>query len=110
MSHYRHRVSELIGRGETFVRWAPGPERKGYFKADLGAIAADAVQLHGVWVAPEVRGRGFGTAGMSAVVAACLARGFTSVSLYVNDYNLPALAVYRKLGFREVGTWATVLL
>jgi predicted GNAT family acetyltransferase len=31
------------------------------------------------------------------------------VSLYVNAYNLPALAAYRRVGFRQVGTFATVL-
>ncbi len=31
------------------------------------------------------------------------------VSLYVNDYNAPALATYRRVGFEQVGTYATVL-
>jgi predicted GNAT family acetyltransferase len=31
------------------------------------------------------------------------------VSLYVNDYNTKALAAYRRVGFREVGSFATVL-
>jgi len=32
------------------------------------------------------------------------------VSLYVNDYNTPAMALYRSLGFEQVGLFATVLL
>jgi hypothetical protein len=31
------------------------------------------------------------------------------VSLYVNDFNAPARAVYRRVGFREVGCYASVL-
>ena len=31
------------------------------------------------------------------------------VSLYVNDYNEAAMAAYRRVGFRPVGTYATVL-
>jgi uncharacterized protein len=32
------------------------------------------------------------------------------VTLYVNDYNTSARATYERLGFREVGEFATVLL
>ena len=31
------------------------------------------------------------------------------VSLYVNDYNTRARASYRRVGFREVGEYASVL-
>jgi predicted GNAT family acetyltransferase len=32
-----------------------------------------------------------------------------TVSLYVNDFNTAALATYRRVGFRQVGTFASVL-
>ena len=46
---------------------------------------------------------------MAAVVQ--IARGEVAplVSLYVNSYNTRALAAYRAVGFRQVGTYATVL-
>jgi predicted GNAT family acetyltransferase len=31
------------------------------------------------------------------------------VSLYVNDYNHAARAAYERVGFRQVGTFASVL-
>jgi predicted GNAT family acetyltransferase len=31
------------------------------------------------------------------------------VSLYVNDFNSSARAAYRRVGFREVGRYASVL-
>jgi hypothetical protein len=31
------------------------------------------------------------------------------VSLYVNDFNVPARAAYRRVGFTEVGTFMSVL-
>ena len=32
-----------------------------------------------------------------------------SVSLYVNDFNVRAVRTYLRVGFRQVGTFATVL-
>jgi uncharacterized protein len=62
-----------------------------------------------VWTHPALRGKGIAAAGMAAVVEYAL-RDFASVvSLYVNDYNAPARAVYRKVGFEEVGAFASIL-
>jgi predicted GNAT family acetyltransferase len=46
---------------------------------------------------------------MAAVVRDALERVAPTVSLYVNDFNLPARRVYERCGFRAVGTLATVL-
>ncbi len=46
---------------------------------------------------------------MAAVVERCLAEIAPVVSLYVNDYNVPALATYHRVGFEQVGTFATIL-
>ena len=46
---------------------------------------------------------------MRAVVAAVQAQGRIP-SLYVNSFNLPARSVYQRIGFTEVGTFATVLV
>jgi predicted GNAT family acetyltransferase len=46
---------------------------------------------------------------MAAVVHDALRRVAPTVSLYVNDYNHPARRVYARCGFRQVGTFATVL-
>jgi len=32
-----------------------------------------------------------------------------TISLYVNDFNYPALATYYRVGFRQVGEFATIL-
>jgi predicted GNAT family acetyltransferase len=60
-------------------------------------------------VHPSLRRRGIGTAGMAAVVIAAQASIAPVVSLYVNDFNAPARAAYARVGFRDVGTFATVL-
>ena len=35
-------------------------------------------------------------------------RRYPVVSLYVNDFNVPALRSYERLGFRTVGSLSTV--
>jgi ribosomal protein S18 acetylase RimI-like enzyme len=107
---YEARVRGLVQEGRSFVRMSDGrsgPEIA--FKAELGAVTAQVAQVQGVWVSPDRRGQGLGTHGMAAVVAAAVGTVAPLVSLYVNDYNERAIAVYRKVGFRQVGSYATVL-
>jgi len=73
-------------------------------------VTRHTAQVQGVWVAPEWRNRGLGTSAMAAVVRDTLRRVAPSVSLYVNDYNNAARVVYDRCGFRQIGTFATVLL
>jgi predicted GNAT family acetyltransferase len=46
---------------------------------------------------------------MAAVVRAAQASIAPVVSLYVNDFNIAARRSYERVGFREVGTFASVL-
>ncbi|MER7506270.1 GNAT family N-acetyltransferase [Nonomuraea pusilla] len=103
---YRARVAELIRIGRSYARIEDG---RVVFKAEIGAVTPQACQIQGVWVAPELRGRGYAAGGMAAVVEAALACFAPVVSLYVNDFNQPARAVYKKVGFREVDTFMSVL-
>jgi len=103
---YRRRVANLILAGRAFARFEHG---RVVFKAEIGSQSPAVGQIQGVWVHPEWRGCGLGTAGTAAVAAAVLQTGRTA-SLYVNSYNTVARAAYARVGFREVGTFATVLL
>ncbi|MGW0702430.1 GNAT family N-acetyltransferase [Streptomyces sp. NPDC002867] len=103
---YQARVAELVGTGRAFARIEDG---KVVFKAEIGAATAKACQIQGVWVAPEYRGRGLSETGMAAVLRYALADVSPIVSLYVNDYNTAARAAYRRVGFREVGAFMSVL-
>jgi uncharacterized protein len=107
---YEERVRTLIAEGRSFVRLGPGPVgAQVEFKAELGAVAGGVAQVQGVWVEPGHRGRGLSERGMAAVVRLTRRDVAPTVSLYVNDYNVRALAAYRRVGFRPVGTYATVL-
>ncbi|MCA2189409.1 GNAT family N-acetyltransferase [Nonomuraea cavernae] len=103
---YRTRVAELIRIGRSYARIDDG---RVVFKAEIGAVTPSASQIQGVWVDPELRGRGHAVAGMAAVVEAALACFAPVVTLYVNDFNTSARAVYRKVGFHEVDTFMSVL-
>ena len=103
---YRARVAELVRSGQSLA-WIEGGEV--LFKAEIGAVSRAACQVQGVWVAPAHRGRGIGTAGTAAVVEYARTAMAPVVSLYVNGFNRPARAAYRRVGFREVGTYASVL-
>lgn len=104
--YYEARVRALIGQGRSFVRVEGG---RVVFKAEVAAVALGVGQVQGVWVTPDRRGEGLSETGMAAVVAAARAEIAPVVSLYANAYNVRALAAYRAVGFRQVGTYATVL-
>ncbi|MGY1692102.1 GNAT family N-acetyltransferase [Geodermatophilus sp. SYSU D01105] len=103
---YRARVADLVRAGQS-VAWIEDDEV--LFKAEIGAVSRTVCQVQGVWVAPAHRGRGIGTAGTAAVVEYARSAIAPVVSLYVNDYNAPARAAYARVGFREVGQYASVL-
>ncbi|WP_375431158.1 GNAT family N-acetyltransferase [uncultured Friedmanniella sp.] len=101
---YRFYVRQLITSGRAFGIFDGG---RVLFKADLGSVSGTVSQVQGVWLDPELRGQGLAAPAMAAVVQ--LARTVVpTVSLYVNDYNAPARATYRRVGFAQVGEFATI--
>ncbi len=103
---YRRRVAGLIAAGRAWARFERGQV---VFKAEVGSQSPAVGQIQGVWVHPDWRGHGIGTAG-TATLAAAVVRSGRIASLYVNDFNTVARATYDRIGFTEVGTFATVLL
>jgi uncharacterized protein len=103
---YRTRVGELVTSGRSFARIENGEV---VFKAEIGAVTPYACQVQGVWVPPSLRGRGHAAHGMAAVVKVARRSISPVVSLYVNDFNAPARAAYRRVGFTEIGTFMSVL-
>jgi len=103
---YRARVAELVAQGRAYARIEGGAV---LFKAEVGAATAASCQVQGVWVAPPLRGAGLGTMGTAAVVQLARAQVAPLVSLYVNDFNTAARRSYEKVGFQQVGMFASVL-
>jgi uncharacterized protein len=103
---YRARLEQLIRGGRAFARIERGQV---IFKAEIGAVTPHACQVQGVWVRPECRGQGLAAPGMAAVVVEAVRSVAPLVSLYVNDFNQPARAAYRRAGFTETGRFMSVL-
>lgn len=102
---YRTYVRSLIERERAFAIVEDGEV---VFKADLGAMSDKVAQIQGVWVRPDHRGQGLASAGMAGVTDA-IVEGGRIASLYVNDFNLPAVAAYRRCGYDEVGSFTSIL-
>ncbi|MBY0443128.1 MAG: GNAT family N-acetyltransferase [Mycobacteriaceae bacterium] len=103
---YRRRVASLIAAGRAWARFEHGEV---VFKAEVGSQSPSVGQIQGVWVHPQWRGHGLGSAGTATLAAVIVGTGRIA-SLYVNDFNTAARAAYARVGFVEVGTFATVLL
>jgi predicted GNAT family acetyltransferase len=104
--HYRRRIASLISRKHSLAAF--DDEGRVIFKAELGTVSSQTVQVQGVWMHPDHRGKGLSAGYMAAVVQAARALAPT-VSLYVNSYNARAIAAYERVGFRQVDTFATIL-
>jgi uncharacterized protein len=103
---FRAGLRQAVSAGRSFSRIDDG---RVVFKADLAAVTPHACQVQGVYVDPDRRGQGLGTAGMAAVVAIALREVAPVVSLYANAYNVAALRTYEKVGFRHTATFSTIL-
>ena len=103
---YRARVAELVTQGRAYARIEDGQV---LFKAEVGAATSRVCQVQGVWVHPSLRGRGLSVGGTAAVAAIARAQVAPVVSLYVNDFNTAARRAYERVGFRQVGTFTSVL-
>ena len=103
---YRDSIWRLIRAGRTYVVIEDGAV---VFKADVGSVALDTCQIQGVWISPRLRGRGLAAGYMASVVEQAMTQHAPFVTLYVNDFNAPALATYRRIGMEQIGTFATIL-
>ncbi len=103
---YRARVAELIASGRAFARFEGGEV---VFKAEIGALSRSVGQIQGVWVHPDRRSTGLGTAGTAAIADRLVRSMGRTASLYVNGFNVAARVAYGKVGFRQAGSFSTIL-
>ena len=102
---YRSYCRWLVDLGRAF-----GIVERGrvIFKSDVGAASGTVAQIQGVWLDPDQRGRGLAAPAVAAVTEYILAE-YGTASLYVNDFNIAAIKAYERVGFKQVGEFATIL-
>jgi GNAT superfamily N-acetyltransferase len=102
---YANRLESTVADG---IVYCVGPVGKPVLKLERSVDSRRwGVQLAGIVVAGSERGRGLGTAAVTAAVRQALADGHgrLPVTLHVRADNTPALAAYAHAGFTDREEW-----
>lgn len=100
---YARRVEEECRDGYSYL-WTD--ETGLIFRASMSARTGDAVQISGVYTPAHLRRRGIARRALSELVHRLLEKS-RAACLFVNDFNAPALALYRRMGFRHLSDWGS---
>lgn len=96
---YRERIRDLIEKKRSIIRVVDGVIAS---KCEFSAVTPHTVQLMGVWTHPRHRRLGLSRE-LLAEVCGHLTQKTKTVTLFVNDFNRPAIALYESLGFHRIG-------
>jgi uncharacterized protein len=98
-------VREMIERN---LWWVGESDGRLCFFCNVGPWCHKTAQVQGIWTPPDLRGRGLATASFSAISERLLEHTPT-LSLYVNDFNRDAIALYERVGYRHAADFQTML-
>jgi predicted GNAT family acetyltransferase len=96
---YQERVRELVEQKRSVILVAGGEIAA---KCEYSAVTDETIQLMGVWTNPRFRRRGYARTLLREVCGHGARKG-KSITLFVNDFNAPAIALYESLGFQRIG-------
>ncbi len=103
---YRQRVRSQITSNSSYGWFAP--DGRVLFKVDVGSKYNDACQLQGVWLHPDLRGKGYSAELLHMAINQIQNLHSKKITLYVNDFNLAAVSLYKRLGFVERNEFQTI--
>jgi len=99
----RRSILHLLGSPTAEVLVADEGGRLAGTATVLFRPRSTVARLYSIAVAPHMSGRGLGPMLLEAAEAAAIARNSTAMRLEVHETNAPAIARYRKSGYREFG-------
>jgi uncharacterized protein len=102
---FRARIAQHIG-SHSF--WRLRHDGALVFQCYVGSRSAATAQIQGVWSPPEARGHGYARRAFGAICDLLLDE-HPSLSLYVNEFNAKAIALYEATGFACVGEFSSIL-
>jgi ribosomal-protein-alanine N-acetyltransferase len=99
-------LSPVAGRGEVLVlrgSWTDNDPHRGIRAYCSYQVVADEAHIHNLAVAPDARRTGLARRLLAHALDIVAGHGARVVHLEVRDGNVAARALYRSMGFREVG-------
>jgi uncharacterized protein len=103
---FRRRCLRRVEQGRVWVLTEGG---RLIFKADIISETPEVRYVEGVWVAPDLRGRGYGLRCLSQLTRELLSRA-GAVTLLVNEKTQEAVAFYRRAGYKLRSQYDTIFL
>lgn len=102
----RDAITPVAGQGGVLVLrgpWSEADEKRGIRAYCVFHIVADEAHVHNLAVIPEARRRGLARRLLTLTLETAVRRGARTVHLEVRAGNAAARALYRAMGFEEVG-------
>jgi ribosomal-protein-alanine N-acetyltransferase len=99
-------LAPVAGEGGVLVLrapWTPDDDTRGIRAYCAFQVVAGEAHIHNLAVPPEMRRNGLGKRLLAFALQAARRRGARAVHLEVRAGNAPARALYRAMGFEEVG-------
>jgi [ribosomal protein S18]-alanine N-acetyltransferase len=93
--------SIVLGARRVNTDWKEDTQILGFISA---ALVVDELHVHNIGVRPTCQKKGIGSSLLKAAIREGIKRGIKAAFLEVRASNLAAQALYRKYGFKVVGT------
>ncbi len=97
----RYVVESMMARGQVLVGELEG---KLVAKVNINADSYTRYQIGGVFVDPAFRGKGYATQVVAEFCRLLISEG-KGINLFVKKVNIPAVKVYKKLGFQIISDY-----